>query len=402
MPPLTLAWSNLTQQRLRTLISVIGIAFAVLLIFMQLGFQDAVRRTATLLYDQLDFDLVLTSTEYSNLARPAAFSRRRLAQARAVPGVERALPLTAVLGLWTQPRRLTDPESELPHKWSIMVLAVDPARLDELFRRPFPEVFRAEADLRRDAVQLARLDTVLMDRTSSPPYGDVATWNRVRYNDLNDRRVEIIGDIKLGTGFAYSGLLMTSESTLTHLMRWPDDRISFGLLKLAPDVDVESARAEIEARLGSPQESGVEVRTRKEINDKEIDFWMSGTAVGQFFTAGVVIALLVGGVFVYQMMASDISRRLPEYATIRALGYPREFLSHVVYWQGFLLALLGYVPGLAASLLGYLITHRLATVPIEMTLWRATYVLALTVFMCMGSALVAVRSAHTANPADLF
>ncbi|MFO0841813.1 MAG: FtsX-like permease family protein [Gemmataceae bacterium] len=402
MPPLTLAWSNLTQQRLRTLISVVGVAFAVLLIFMQLGFQDAVRRTATLLYDKLDFDLVLTSTEYSNLARPAAFSRRRLAQARAVPGVERVLPLTAVLSLWTQPRRPTDPENEPPHKWSIMVLAVDPARLDTLFRRPYPDVFLDEAELRRDAVQLARLDTVLMDRASSPPYGDVPTWKLARYNDLNDRRVEIIGNIKVGTGFAYSGLLMTSESTLTHLMRWPDDRVSFGLVKLAPGTDVEAARAEIEARLGPPQESGVEVRTKPEINAKEIDFWMSGTAVGQFFTAGVVIALLVGGVFVYQMMASDISRRLPEYATVRALGYPRDYLSHVVYWQGFLLAVLGYVPGLAASLLGYLVTHKFANVPIEMTAWRATYVLALTVFMCMGSALVAVRSVHSANPADLF
>lgn len=402
MTPFSLALSNLTQQRVRTLISLVGVAFAVLLIFMQLGFQDAVRRTATMLYDKLDFDLLLTSSEYSNLARAATFSRGRLAQARSIAGVERVLPVTALLGLWAEPRRPGDTGDESRHKWSILVLAVDPTSLGELFVNPYPGVFRDEAELQRAAVELGRLDTVLMDRSSSKPFGDVKTWERERYNELNDRRVEIVGDVKVGTGFAYSGLLMTSETSLTHLMRWPDDRVSFGLVKLAPGTEVTMARDAIEERLGPPHESGVIVRTKDEINKKETDFWMTGTAVGQFFTAGVVIALLVGGVFVYQMMAADIAKRLPEYATIRALGYPPDYLSRVVYWQGFLLAVLGYVPGLAASLLGYLITHQLANVPIEMTAERALSVLGLTVVMCMVSALIAVRAVQTANPADLF
>jgi putative ABC transport system permease protein len=173
-------------------------------------------------------------------------------------------------------------------------------------------------------------------------------------------------------------------------------------VKLRRGTKIEKARDAIESMLPPDDQRDVEVRTRDALNRKEEEFWMTGTAVGQFFYAGVFISLLVGGVFVYQMMAADIAKRLPEYATIRALGYPPDYLSRVVYWQGFLLAVMGYVPGIAASLLGYLITHQLANVPIEMTAERALGVLGLTVVMCMVSALIAVRAVQTANPADLF
>jgi putative ABC transport system permease protein len=408
MSPLRLAWSNLTQHRLRTLISVVGVAFAVLLIFMQLGFQDSVRRTATMLFGKLDFDLLLTSSEYSNLSRAGTFSRGQLARARAVDGVERVLPLTALLSLWTEPPRPGD-ETYQPRKWSILVLAVDPARLDGLFKTPYPHVFHDEAELRRHAVELSRLDTVLMDRSSGKQYGDFTTRDSRRYNDLNDRRVEVVGTVQVGTGFAYSGLLLTSETSLSHLTRWPGDRVSFGLVKLSAGADLDQARAALQQLFDPPEpsggrveRSGVRVWTSREISNHETNFWMTGTAVGQFFTAGVVIALLVGGVFVYQMMAADIARRLPEYATVRALGYPRRYLSQVVYWQGLLLAAMGYVPGLAASLLGYLLTHWWANVPIQMTGERLANVLGLTVLMCLASAGFAVRAVHNADPAELF
>jgi putative ABC transport system permease protein len=399
MTPFALAWSNLTQQRVRTLISLLGVGFAVLLVFMQLGFLDAVVRTATLLYNRLDFDLLLVSREYSNLARPSTFSRRRLAQARAVEGVDRVLPLTSVLGLWRA--RDADPDAQR-FKWSILVLAVDPASLDRTFLRPVGTVFRSAEEMEDYAVKLSRLDTVLMDRTSRPEYGNVKSWEREPLNELNGRQVEYIGDVAIGTGFAYNGLLLTSEASLSHLTGWPQGQVSFGLVQLLPGADRQEAYRRIKEMLQPLDQSDVDVYTREQINDKEERFWLTSTAVGQFFAAGVIIALLVGGVFVYQMMAADISRRLPEYATIRALGYRGGYLSRVVYWQGFLLALIGYVPGLIAALICYELTRYGAGVPIVMTPVRATSVLIMTVVMCMGSASIAVRSVHRANPADLF
>jgi putative ABC transport system permease protein len=110
----------------------------------------------------------------------------------------------------------------------------------------------------------------------------------------------------------------------------------------------------------------------------------------------------VGGIFVYQMMATDINKNLPEYATIKALGYPGNYLSRVVYAQGVLLALVGYLPGLAVSLVGYELTRTGAGIPIGMTAARLAAVLVMTLLMCLLSASVAVRIVQRANPADLF
>jgi putative ABC transport system permease protein len=103
MSSFALAGLNLLHQRLRTLISLAGVAFAALLIFSQLGFLGAVHETATLLFDKLDFDLLLTSREYLNLNTPAGFPRQRLAQAAAVGGVQSVQPICVSLGMWRGP-----------------------------------------------------------------------------------------------------------------------------------------------------------------------------------------------------------------------------------------------------------------------------------------------------------
>lgn len=401
MTPLRLAWLNLTQQRVRTFVSLVGVAFAVLLLFMQLGFLDAVGNTASLVYDQLDFDLLILSREYISLANPAAFSRDRLGQARGIPGVESVWPVTAVLGEWRDPRaNKSDPDGPR-RQHSIMILAVPPAGLEAIFRRRGPPVFPSVQAEAEDAVQLARLDTVLFDRTSRSEFGDAKRWARDPYNELNGRRVEVIGVIQIGTGFAYNGLVLTSEATLTRITGWPEQQVCLGLVKVKPGTSVRRVQAELQKTFGADA-ADVEVFNRRGIVAKEEEHWLSETAVGQFFKGGVLIALLVGGVFVYQMMTADIARRLAEYATIRALGYQGWYLSAVVFWQGLFLAVVGYVPGFAVALVCYWWTREGAGIPIAMTALRTVGVLGLTVLMCMGSSLLAVRGVHRANPADLF
>ena len=99
MSAFALAGLNLLNQRLRTLISLAGVAFAAVLIFSQLGFLGAVHNTATLLFDKLDFDLLLVSREYLNLNAPGDFTRLRLSQADAVAGVESVRPFSVCIGL---------------------------------------------------------------------------------------------------------------------------------------------------------------------------------------------------------------------------------------------------------------------------------------------------------------
>jgi putative ABC transport system permease protein len=102
------------------------------------------------------------------------------------------------------------------------------------------------------------------------------------------------------------------------------------------------------------------------------------------------------------MMAADIRNMLPEYATVKALGYRPRYLTAVVMWQAALLAVLGYVPGFFASIGLYAVASEYGGIPTGMTPVVAAGVLVLTLGMCLASGLLAVRKVHTAEPADLF
>ena len=390
-----LAFTNLFHQRGRTAVSVIGAAFAVVLVFMQLGFLGAVENTATLLFDKLQFDLLVTSSEYIDLSRTGDLDRGRLAQARAVTGGD-ALPLTMATALWRNPTQ--DPERG-GRQWSITLLGVDPGSLGRVFQPPGePGIFDTADELAQKQALLSRLGVVLLDRKSRPDFGDPNVMPPGTHTELNRRDVELAGYFRAGTGFSYSGLLLASEETYGRYLPTPPSRVTFGLVQLPAGTDVNVAAL----RLRQALPNDCRVFTRRQIADHERDYWVNHTAVGQFFYFGVLLALAVGGIFIYQMMVADIKKHLPEYATLKAMGYPFGFLFAVVVSQALVLAVGGYVIGLVASFGLYEVTKSAARLPIWMTTDRTLVVFALTVGMCVTSGLLAVGKVRKAEPADLF
>src|SRR5580698_9340708 len=95
-----LAWYNLVHNKVRTGVATAGVVFAIVLMFMQLGFLEAVKVSATLIYDVLDFDICLRSKDYLHLADARTIPRQRLIQAMGVPGVEITAPLTIASAGW--------------------------------------------------------------------------------------------------------------------------------------------------------------------------------------------------------------------------------------------------------------------------------------------------------------
>jgi putative ABC transport system permease protein len=395
MSALTLARLNLLHQRIRTLISLAGVAFAVLLIFSQLGFLGAVDETATLLFDKLDFDLLLTSREYLNLNTPEGFPRERLYQANGVAGVESVRPFSVSLGLWRGPR----PQSSLrdPRRWNILILGVRPEDLHLVFRNSGQGIFRDREELAAFETALSRPNAVLIDRRSWPDYGSPTDLRPGAIAELNEQQLEMAGNFEIGTGFGYNGLLLTSEATIGRVGGLMPRQVTFGLVKLRLGADPREVKNRLNEILPDAR-----AYTRDEINEKESDYWIQETAVGRFFTLGVAVAIVVGVIFVYQMMAADIHNHLSEYATIKAIGYQNGYLFRVILWQAGLLGLVGFFPGLFASLGIYELTRHAARIPIGMTFGRAVFVLALTVIMCLCSGLLAIRKLRSADPADLF
>jgi putative ABC transport system permease protein len=414
MTPLALAWSNLRHKRTRTAIAASGVMFAVVLIFMELGLYGGVGYTASVLYENLRFDLLLLSSEYLDVSRPSEFPRARLAQARAVEGVADALPVTLGVGNWRLPARegwfgsFTPPGGVK----AINVLGVPPQRMTDIFAVDRGRVFDSPADARAAGTRLAELDTFLFDVRSKPQFGRLEDMmalspsgepvpghpeyrNAIR---LNGKRARIVGGFRLGTGFSWTGMLMCSEETFAEFTMKPRDLVTYGLITLKPGADA----AQVQQKLKASLPSDVQVVTREEIGNQERRYWMRLTSIGQFLLVAVVLAVVVGVIFVYQMMAADIRNMLPEYATVKALGYRPPYLTAVVLWQALLLAVIGFIPGFFASLLLYYVARTVGGIPAEMTAMRAATVLALTGAMCLASGILAVRKVHTADPADLF
>jgi putative ABC transport system permease protein len=84
------------------------------------------------------------------------------------------------------------------------------------------------------------------------------------------------------------------------------------------------------------------------------------------------------------------------------MGYSNAFLSRVVLGEAAILTVLGFVPGLLASVVLYRITSTATRLPLEMTAGRGVLVLLLTGAMCGAAALVALRKVRAADPAEVF
>jgi putative ABC transport system permease protein len=146
----------------------------------------------------------------------------------------------------------------------------------------------------------------------------------------------------------------------------------------------------------------VQVLTKQQMVDRDQKFWINTTSTGFIFTMGVAVSSIVGTVIVYQILFTDISKHLKQYATLKAIGYHGRYLFIIVIQEALILAILGYIPGLGISLGLYELTSRGANIPMIMEFGRVVTVLLLTIGMCVFSGLASVQKAITADPADVF
>jgi putative ABC transport system permease protein len=380
-----LAWLNLVHNKTRTALAVAGVAFAVILIFLQLGFLGAAEYSARMVFDAFDFDLLIRSCHYQHLIASWTFPRERLDEARSTPGVERVTPIYVGLTYWRNP--LSGAER------GMFLIGVNPA--DHVFC--VPEI--------QDKLPLLTVpEFVLIDQKSREQFGP---QNGRRFGEadigveteLLQQRVRIAGCFSLGMGFVADGASLTSVRGFQRIRRGQaPDNVSLALVKLRPDADAEQVAAALRERL--PDD--VEVITRPAVLAREVRHWVWETSIGLIFQLGVAVAMVVGVAIVYQVLSSDVANHLPEYATLKAMGYGGGYLALVVLQQAVALALMGFLPGWIISIGLYKMTQAAARLPMELPASRVLFVLGLTVAMCTVSGLGALRKVRTADPADLF
>ncbi|HAZ48492.1 MAG TPA: ABC transporter [Cyanobacteria bacterium UBA11369] len=378
-----LAWLQLSKEKLRLLIALAGIAFAAILMFMQLGFQAALYDSATRFHQSLQADLILISTRSKSLGYMRTFSWRRLYQILGFNGVKSVSPVYVGFRDWKNP--------ENGNFRAIYVYGFQLA--NPTFN--FPELADSLDELKLN-------ESILFDRASRSEYGAIATefeQGKPIITELGNKRVKVVGLFTLGPSFGADGNVILSD--LNFLRVFTDRKvgqIDIGVIQLNPQVNPQNVLKNIQAAL--PKD--VRVLTHEGFVEFEKTYWKTSTSIGFIFTLGVGMGFIVGTVIVYQILYADVSDHLAEYATLKAMGYKESYLEIVVLQEGIILGVLGYIPGFALTLGLYDLTKQATFLPIEMTLTRCLIVLMLAISMCCISGLIAVRKLRKIDPAEIF
>lgn len=371
-----LAWRILTHEKGRTALAFAGVFIAILLVFIELGFFIAVPQGGMLVYDHMRFDLLLVSRDYQFQAQPWQFSRARLSEAATVAGVANATPIYFAGGSWQDPAGGT--------RLDVFLVGCDPAA------RPFdvPSI-----DRQKD--MLAENDTMLVDDATRPIFGPLTTGRRV---EIDGRRMVIGGTYRLGTGFLGIGVALMDEANFFRVTRRRDDPVNLGLVTLAPGADRAAVAAALRKRLGND----VEVLTRDEITTREDAYWTRRTSVGLIFGSGLVVSLIVGLMVLYQTLATQIARHLPEFATLKAIGYGDASLGAVVAIESAIIVGAAFVPAALAATAIYALIRSKTLLPLAFSATNAGLVFAAVMTMAIGSAMLSLSALRRADPAEIF
>jgi putative ABC transport system permease protein len=407
LPRTPLAWANLTHDPVRFALYVLGIAFAVILMFVQLGFRNALLDSNTQLHDKLRCDLVLVSPNRQAIAMVDSFPRRRLEQVRAVPGVAGVYPMYIDNALGRMRDTNPNPADRGPNR-AIRSVGVDP----DAFLLDVPELDPAGDSARKlktpGAVFVDRRTKADPDRPGQTLYGPLAEGTET---DLSGSRVRVAGEVTLGTDFTCDGTLVMSDQTFIDVLRrpftFPSDspaaNVDLGLVRLEAGADREAVMADIRKAVSTGEaDADVSVYTLEELKEKERTFWLNNTPIGFAFGFGTFMGFAVGVVICYQILSGDVTDHLPQYATLKAVGYGNGYLAWVVLQESLILAVLGFVVGLAVSWAAYEVLTATTGMPLRMTPDRIAWVFAGTVAMCAASGLVALVGLLRADPADVF
>ena len=378
-----LGWLQLKHKPLRLVVALSGIAFAVLLIMMQLGFRSALFESAVRFHERFDYDIALFSPDSVFIVRPQAFSIRRLYQAMGYEAVESVTPVYIFPSVWKNPwnnqRRSINTIGFHPDDSLLELEGFDQAR----------ELLRSQ-------------DGVLFDSGSRPEFGPVAETlesGQPVVTEINDREVEVVGSFQMGTSFGIDGTVITSDDNWLRLFPdRPRTEIQLGLIRLHEGQDADAVRNAMAEYL--PDD--VLVLTRQQFVQRETDYWNAATPIGYIFAFGAIMGFVVGAIIVYQILFADVSEHLNEYATLRAIGYGNNFVSGIVLQEAVILAVLGYLPGLAIVWWLYGKAAAATNLPLYITQERAITVFLMTLAMCAFSGLMAVRKVRRLDPADVF
>ena len=373
--PLKLALQLLTHERRRLVACVAGISFALILMLLQVGFRSALLDSAVELLRQLDADIVVMDKAKDPFLSRDPMPRERVYQSLSVPGVAESTPVWVNLLSW----RNHDTDTFHP----IRVIGTDPDHSSFLMN-----------GIKENLNALRTLDNALVDSRSRSSYGDLNPDPA----QIGTHQVNIAGQIELGTDFEVDGTMLVSEETFFRMSPAGHDQVEMALLKLEPGANADRVVSQLRQSLPTD----VVVLTKEALLARDLEYWETGTPISIILLVGVTLGMLVGVIICYQVLYTEVLDHLPEFATLKAMGYSDRFLEGVVLSEAVILSFFAVIPALLfasamLSLLGWM--SGLAT---GLDLSQMVQISLFSVGMCCFAAILALGKIRRLDPAELF
>lgn len=369
-----LAWRNLAHDTVRLIATLIGVVFSVVLMGMQLGLLISFTQTTSGLIDHTRADLWLVPNGTLNVDLGGQLEEKRRFQALEVPGVVRAEPYLVGFSRWKKPKGGTE---------SVQLIGFP---LDGQLAGPWSLEEGSVSDLRRPGA-------VIVDRLYAPKLGVSHVGQLI---EINDRRARVVGFTRGIRTFTQSPYVFTALPEARSYLRLKRTNVGYVLLKLAPTADPMRVKAAVQERIPD-----VDVYDTPGFSKSSSDYWLFTTGAGFSLIMSAVLGIIVGVVIVAQTLYASTIDRLPEYATLKAMGAPSSYLYRVIVTQAIIGAIGGYTLGIIIVWVITLLSQNASAAPV-LPVTLALGLAILTLGMCVSAAVLSIRKVMAIDPVGVF
>jgi putative ABC transport system permease protein len=240
---------------------------------------------------------------------------------------------------------------------------------------------------------LNRPDTMVFEDSERDTLGGL---NIGSVREVNGHKVTVgaftWGLVPFGPSYAFADYELARELT-----RLPRDQANYGLVKLAPGIDPDVAKADLLKRVSKD----TQILTKKEFERIIVVNILTKTAIGITFGTSTVFGLVVGFVIVSLSMFSAVVDNIREFGTLKAIGATTFDLAILLFVQSVLYGVLGSIVGLflvSRMALGIRSAKLALNLPPQLTFGTVVVM----VFMCIMASSLALLRIRKVEPAMVF
>ncbi|MBM4136626.1 MAG: FtsX-like permease family protein [Nitrospira sp.] len=366
----------ISYDKVRSFITLLGVVFAVSLIFAQMGIYLGLMETSSIIIDHTPGDIWITSKNCKNFDFSQPLPEYLYYHVLSTEGVQWAEKLIVTWGIIKQKEGGTEqvevvgynPDTGIGGPWKMKI---------------------------GDSRAVKNGNFTIVDDSAKRRLGDVKVGE---YREVLWKRLEIVGISQDVKSFTTAPIIFTSYRLAQKLdPNWiGPDKTVFVIAKVSPKYSVEQVIKNLKKRL-----KGVDVYSKESFSMKTRLYWTIETGVGFSFLLTISISFLIGMLIVGQTIYNSTVEHIKEFGTLKAMGASNFDIYKLIFSQALINALLGYFMSLIITLLSVKIYEATEMVMV-VNMWVNVLILGLTMLMCLSSALVSIRKIKKIDPAILF